>query len=131
MWFGKSVANAGLSAALLVAAAGPQAVLAACSGNTIVCENQIAGTPQTTWDISRSGDPSIQGYASDISFNKGDTVNFKINTPASAYTITVYRMGYYKGNGARQIASVVPSVGLPQAQPACLTDAATGLIDCG
>jgi hypothetical protein len=37
-------------------------------------------------DISSSGDPSIQGFATDISFNKGDTVNFKINTHSTLVT---------------------------------------------
>ena len=105
--------------------------LAACTGNAIVCENQNAGTPQTTWDISGSGDPTIQGFATDISYNKGDTVTFKISTPASGYAITIYRMGYYQGNGARQIAQVTPSAALPQTQPACKSDTTTGLVDCG
>jgi hypothetical protein len=33
--------------------------------------------------------------------------------------------------GARQVATVQPAVALPQKQPACLTDATTGLVDCG
>jgi hypothetical protein len=40
-------------------------------------------------------------------------------------------MGYYQGNGARLITTVNPSAHLPQTQPACLTNAGTGLIDCG
>ena len=36
-------------------------------------------------------------------------------------------MGYYGGLGARKVATVTPSATLPQAQPACLTDATTGL----
>ena len=40
-------------------------------------------------------------------------------------------MGYYGGFGARKIATVTPSATLPQNQPACLTNATTGLIDCG
>ncbi len=40
-------------------------------------------------------------------------------------------MGYYGGLGARKIATVQPSATLPQTQPNCLNDAATGLIDCG
>src|SRR5689334_8640632 len=86
-----------------------QAVHAACNGNAVVCENQNPGTSPSTWDISGSGDPSIQGFATDISYNKGDTVGFKVSTPATAYSITIYRMGYYQGNGARQIATVSPS----------------------
>ena len=33
--------------------------------------------------------------------------------------------------GARKVATVMPSATLPQNQPACLNDAATGLVDCG
>ncbi len=104
---------------------GPPAV------NPVACENTLPGTPQPNWDIGGSGDPSIQGFATDISVNQGTTANFKINTTASSYTITIFRMGYYQGNGARQVATVTPSAPLPQVQPACRTDAPTGLIDCG
>jgi methionine-rich copper-binding protein CopC len=99
--------------------------------NPIVCENSKTGNPDTEWDISGSGDPSIQGFATDISYNVGQTVSFKVKTTASSYRLDIYRMGYYNGMGARKIATVNPSVALPQSQPACLTDAATGLIDCG
>ena len=37
------------------------------SGNPIVAENQLPGTPQSTWGVSGSGDATIQGFASDIS----------------------------------------------------------------
>ena len=40
-------------------------------------------------------------------------------------------MGYYGGLGARKVATITPSVSLPQSQPACLIDANTGLTDCG
>jgi hypothetical protein len=40
-------------------------------------------------------------------------------------------MGYYGGNGARKVATVHPAGPLPQNQPPCLNDSATGLIDCG
>jgi len=102
-------------------------------GNPIVCENQQPGQPSSEWDIPAhdQGDPSIQGFATDISVNKGQTVSFKINTPATAYTIDIYRMGYYGGSGARRQATISPSVSLPQSQPACLTQPSVGLIDCG
>ena len=101
------------------------------NGNPIVCENQNPGTPATTWDVNGSGDPSIQGFATDISFNRGQTAVFKIDTNASHYNIDIYRMGYYGGMGARKITSITPSVSLPQTQPDCLNDDTTGLIDCG
>lgn len=99
--------------------------------NPVACENTKPGNPSSQWDISGSGDPSLQGFASDISYNRGDTAHFKVSTSAGAYTITIYRMGYYQGNGARQIAAVSPSATLPQTQPACFTDNSVGLTDCG
>jgi hypothetical protein len=99
--------------------------------NPIVCENQKAGDPESLWDVSGAGDSTIQGFAADFSAIPGQTVRFKIDTDASDYTIDIYRLGYYNGNGARRIASIEPSASLPQNQPACLLQSATGLIDCG
>ena len=48
--------------------------------NAIVCENSKAGTDQSIWDVSGAGDASIQGFATDISVNHGETVHFKIDT---------------------------------------------------
>jgi hypothetical protein len=110
-----------------------QGQAATCTTNPIACENALTGNPSSEWDIpgGGAGDPSIQGFATDISVNKGDTVHFKIDTDATAYTITIYRMGYYGGAGARKITTFSPSVSLPQNQPNCLTAPSTGLIDCG
>ena len=100
--------------------------------NQIVCENSKPGNPQSEWDIADpAGDPSIQGFATDISVDQGQTVQFKINTDSTAYHLDIYRMGYYGGDGARRVATVTPSASLPQNQPGCLNDAATGLVDCG
>jgi chitodextrinase len=103
----------------------------AAGGNPIVCENAKAGNPASEWDVSGAGDSSIQGFATDISTNRGGTVRFKINTPSTDYRLDIYRLGYYGGNGARKVATVQPSANLPQNQPNCLSNAATGLIDCG
>jgi hypothetical protein len=106
---------------------------ASCSApkNPIEAENCLPGNPSSDWYIAGAGSPNIQGFATDISFNAGQTVFFKVDTNAAAYRIDVYRLGYYQGNGARFIASVSPSQPLPQVQPACLTDSSTGLTDCG
>ncbi|MDI6101734.1 DUF4082 domain-containing protein [Actinoplanes sp. NEAU-A12] len=98
--------------------------------NPIVCENSKDGTPKSVWDIDGAGDPSLQGFATDISVNAGQRVDFKIKTDASAYEIDIYRLGYYDGDGARLIASVAP-VAAPQPQRACITEPATQLYDCG
>jgi hypothetical protein len=95
--------------------------------NPIVCENSKAGTPATVWDTGGADDETIQGFATDISVNAGTSVSFKVKTSA-AYTMTVYRLGWYQGNGARQITTLTP---VPRTQPACLSNVATGLYDCG
>ena len=95
--------------------------------NVIACENTKPGTPESDWDVSGQGDASIQGFATDISVNVGSTVSFKVKTPG-AYTVDIYRLGYYQGNGARFIVRV-PST--PRTQPACKTEDSTHLIDCG
>jgi hypothetical protein len=126
---------ASLVVATLIAIAAPATAYAAdpcvAGGNPIVCENSKPGTDPSVWDINGSGDDTIQGFSTDISVNVGSRVDFKIKTPASKYTITIFRTGWYGGLGARQIATVTPSAILPQSQPSCISDASTGLYDCG
>jgi hypothetical protein len=120
-----------ITAAILVLAALPAAGYAACA-NPVACENAKPGSPPSAWQVSGNGDTSIQGYATSMSVNKGGTIKFKIKTSATAYHIDIFRLGYYQGNGARlQASGIRPTAALPQTQPACLTTAATGLIDCG
>ena len=95
----------------------PAVTKVACTLSAVACENQLPGNPASEWDVDNGGDPSIVGFTTDISANVGSTVQFKINTSARAYSIDIYRMGYYQGNGARKITSVSPSVSLPQTQP--------------
>jgi hypothetical protein len=100
--------------------------------NAIVAENCLPGSPSSEWDTKTfEGDSTIQGFATDMSVNRGSTISFKIKSTASAYRIDIYRMGYYGGMGARKVATITPSVSLPQSQPACITDATVGLMDCG
>lgn len=99
--------------------------------NAIVTENQLAGNPASEWDVNGAGDLSIQGFATEVSVNRGQRVHFKIKTNASAYTISIYRLGYYGGLGARFKGNGVVSATLPQTQPDPFEDPATGLVDCG
>ncbi|HEY3053365.1 MAG TPA: Ig-like domain-containing protein, partial [Thermoanaerobaculia bacterium] len=104
------------------------------NANKIVVENCLQGNPPSQWDIVGAGDPSIQGFATDISVNHGQTIQFKIKTPSTNYHIDIYRLGWYGGDGARKVAGpITPSASLPQSQPACLTNADPniGLTDCG
>ncbi|WP_372594179.1 N,N-dimethylformamidase beta subunit family domain-containing protein, partial [Actinotalea sp.] len=101
------------------------------TANPVACENAIVESPAPDWDIEGAGDPTIQGFATEISVDAGETIDFKIDTPATSYTIDVYRTGWYGGNGARTVASLAPSATLPQTQPVCMSDPTTQLYDCG
>ncbi|GIH12932.1 DUF4082 domain-containing protein [Rugosimonospora africana] len=115
-----------------VGGVGSPAQADSCSPNPIVCENAKDGTPESVWDIHGSGDDTIQGFATDISVNIGQTINFKIKTDAPQYTIDIYRLGYYKGDGARYIDSVTPIANVAEHQPDnCLFDPDTEIYDCG
>lgn len=98
--------------------------------SAIVCENSLPGAPASEWDVL-DPDPSIEGFTTDISVDQGGQVQFKIRTSSTNYRIDIYRLGYYGGQGARKVATIQPSASLPQSQPACLSQSATGLIDCG
>jgi hypothetical protein len=129
----RSLLVLGLVAAggLFVPAASPASAADPCAPvvNPIVCENSKTGTPKGTWDVSGSGTAALQGFATQISTNLGQTVQFKIDSTASSYRVDIYRMGYYAGNGARLIGTVTPTSN--KHQDPCLTQATTGLIDCG
>ncbi|MBK9484564.1 MAG: DUF4082 domain-containing protein [Chitinophagaceae bacterium] len=99
--------------------------------NPVSIENALPGNPSTEWDISGAGDLSIQGFATDLSIDTGTTVDFKIDVklPATNYSIKIYRLGYYGGNGARLVADLGNGFA-GQAQPAPLYETATGKTDC-
>jgi hypothetical protein len=118
-------------AALAATAAGASAD--ACTPpvtNQVACENTKPGTDPSDWEINQAGDPSIQGFATSMSVNKGATVSFKIKSSTPSYHIDILRLGYYGGLGARKVASNLTPTSTA-AQPACKTDASTGLYDCG
>ena len=108
-----------------------QSPACASPANEIVAENCKPGHPQTEWDINGSGDPRIQGFATDISVNAGETISFKVSTTSPVYRIDIYRLGYYNGAGGRRVSTIKPSVPLPQQQPPCSTDMSVRLYDCG
>ncbi|MBV9099128.1 MAG: DUF4082 domain-containing protein, partial [Frankiaceae bacterium] len=125
------LALAVLAAAITFSLGSGSAAVAACGSNPVVCENQLPGVAPSSWLPGGSGDPTIQGFATDIGVDHGQTIGFKVKTPASAYHIDIYRFGWYGGLGSRLVTTIQPSAALPQTQPACLTDAPTGLVDCG
>ena len=98
--------------------------------NPIVAENALPGNPSSEWDISGAGDITIQGFASPLSVNTGGSIDFRIDVQgaATSYTVKIYRLGYYNGDGARLIANLGSFPGV--AQPSPLYETATGKTDC-
>lgn len=97
--------------------------------NEIVLENSNSGT--TAWGLSNPADDSnlqIKGYASATSVNRGETMTFFVTTaPAQAFTIEIYRMGWYGGNGGRLMTQVSDLSGTTQNIPP--VDPSTGLLE--
>jgi hypothetical protein len=104
------------------------------NANPIVLENRQPGS--TGWRIGVDGFHTsddvlqqIEGYASTSSVNRGEPITFYITVnPPQAYTIDVYRIGWYGGTGGRLLQHVGPMNGAPQAN--CPIDASTGLRVC-
>ena len=113
-------------------AAARTAVAAVPHGNPIPAENAKPGTPISVWDIAprRPAAPTTsKASRTNISYDVGQTAQFKITARHVGYRMDIYRMGWYQGNGARLVASIT---GLPAAtgQTACTTQPTTGLVDC-
>ncbi len=102
---------------------------AANSLTTIAAENALPGSPPEQWESWQNTD-DIAGFTTAFSVLPGEKVRFKIKTDSANYRIRMFRLGWYQGKGARHLADVTPSANLPQSQPAPLTDASTGLVDC-
>src|SRR5688572_3692660 len=98
--------------------------------NPIVVENQQAGS--TGWLASRLADDAsgqIKGYASATSVRQSESLTFHVTVnPAQTYTIDIYRIGWYAGQGGRLRQHVGPLDGVRQ--PPCGSDSTTGMIAC-
>ncbi|MEO6489289.1 MAG: DUF4082 domain-containing protein [Ferruginibacter sp.] len=99
--------------------------------NAIVNENLLPGTPQNIWDPVSDNTP-IEGFAQEFSVNVGETVHFKIEVESATllpYTVKIYRIGWYQGNGARFITNIGTNL-MGNMQPAGNYETATGKFDC-
>lgn len=74
--------------------------------NRIVEENCKPGSPATEWDINGAGDPSIQGFGTDISVNVGERIEFKVKTDAPDYRLDIYR---YQSDALVKFINFVPA----------------------
>ncbi|WP_419420123.1 N,N-dimethylformamidase beta subunit family domain-containing protein [Legionella sp. D16C41] len=74
--------------------------------NPIVEENALPGTPGWDEQLWKKKEPLIEGYASTTSAAPGDNLEFHVrmlNLPGH-YRLDIYRLGWYKGVGARKVA---------------------------
>lgn len=119
----KSAVAAGVAAALPDGAEA-SAPFTRARGDLIRKENEKPGTRD--WMLTKTAvDPAtkfrcpwIEGYCSHASISAGETLEIMVSTrPASAFTIDLYRMGYYGGTGARHLTSLGPLKGEPQPDP--------------
>ena len=97
------------------------------SPNPIQLENQRPGTAEWRLRIPALHH-EIEGYASATSVDQGESINFYVNTAAPTYRLSIYRMGWYRGLGARLVFGPVTYEGYRQ--PAPFHDAESGLIEC-
>ena len=100
--------------------------------NEIVQENAIleGRTDRSYWDVPHSTE--IEGFATDMSVNAGTRVDFKINVNGGAgsdYIVEIFRLGYYGGSGAREVAQWTNTNAT--VQPDALVDASRGMVDAG
>ncbi len=98
------------------------------AANAIQIENSYPGDP--TWDDFASVEQhdAISGYGSQISINRGESIDFFVTTTAPSLTIDIFRTGWYGGAGARKMASLGSFPGVRQPIPP--PDPETGKIEC-
>ena len=103
--------------------------------NPVAAENRRPGS--AGWRIGDAGTRpaddvrmQITGYASRPSVPVGESIDFHVTAiPNADFTIAVYRLGHYRGAGARQLTTSPTLRGRRQAAPTL--DQATGMISCG
>src|SRR5256885_7981321 len=86
--------------------------------NPVQCENSKPGTPMSNW-YSPNAYGQIQGFSSQESAVPGDTLRFKVSSPAT-YHVFIYRLGWYGGAGAPPMPpspGVVPAAPIPPPRP--------------
>ena len=85
--------------------------------NLITEENARPGTGRW-WELRHAPPGAIEAYTTQPSARAGERIALCVSTrPAARYRVTVYRLGWYGGDGGRQIARTPPNVGLARDAP--------------
>jgi hypothetical protein len=113
---------------LLLGVAAPAMAL-----NPVQTENAIPAVPaDSNWNnyLPPADGHNIEGYADKTSVQVGSSINIFANVNPSrdaTYTLTIYRLGYYHGVGARRITTPVSLTSVTQTLPT--PDPVTGMIE--
>ncbi|MGR6316559.1 hypothetical protein Q2K19_10260 [Micromonospora soli] len=101
-------------------------------GPPVPLENRAAGEPWWPDGGAPAADDQqrqIQGYASATSVAPGESIDFHVAVnPAGPFRISIHRLGWYAGAGARTVLTSREFQGTPQAVPPA--DPRTGAIAC-
>ena len=97
------------TAGILLATSSAPAAVTCPSTVPVLSENNCKGEGSSDW-LFDNYDEGIAGFATQTSFNVGQSVPLKIardttNPGGTKVNITVFRMGYYGGEGGRQVYS--------------------------
>ncbi len=83
-------------------AAGPRRTAGRAASRRRVAENSLPGDPN--WEIRHLGAPmAIVGYAGQASVLPGEPITLYVSTTARSFTVTAFRMGWYRGDRARRL----------------------------
>ncbi|HKW35527.1 MAG TPA: N,N-dimethylformamidase beta subunit family domain-containing protein [Candidatus Acidoferrum sp.] len=94
---------------------------------TIKAENAKPGT--TRWQLTNAArGREIEGFASATSVNRGEDISIFVNTTDRVYLMEFFRLGWYGGQGGREVQPAVVLEGIKQAMP--LPDPETHLLEC-
>jgi hypothetical protein len=100
---------------------------AGVESSQIIAENNLAGT--TAWQAS--GPPKtgrIEGFASLNYATAGQQLDLYVSTTASSFHVVAYRMGWYHGEGARQVWTSPTVAG--GVQPRCELTTGINMVSC-
>jgi hypothetical protein len=99
--------------------------------NPVAAENSLPGTPYDFWFTGAGGvSATIAGYTDRVSYEPGDTVEFKVDSTGNPFRVELFRLGYYgwESFGARRVAADI--AGTIETQPAPDVDATYGSTSC-
>jgi hypothetical protein len=92
----------------------------------VIRENAQPGT--TAWQIVGTPPGTIEGFADRTYASVGQAATLAVSTDAATYHVEAYRMGFYRGDGARLVWRSPDQPG--RAQPACPVTPGTNMVSC-